>query len=402
MSDVGPTPLGTFPSGLQTEAAQLNPYEWFGHCRDAGPVVHDQTRGCYDVFDYEGVTQVLGDHERFSSDPRTHPNNLEDDLTAISRSILYQDPPRHDELRSIVDDFFTPGAIKELTPNIEAVAEDLLDDVIDEAGTATGRFDLVHSFAYPFPVMVIAGLLGVPPEDHDRFRSWSTTIVASSQPGDDQQQAGPQAYAEMEAYFQELLDERRANPRADLLSRLVQTGDLSDDEVFGFAVLLLAAGNLTTTNFITNAVWSFHEAGCTDAIHAGDVDLELALEEVLRYRSPVQGLQRWTTTDISFKGHDIPAGTSVVAWINAANRDPAMFDDAESFVPERRPNRHVAFGQGIHICLGASLARLEGRIALEVLTNRFERLEPVLADMQPLGSVMIYGPRTFPVRHELR
>lgn len=399
MSKADATPLGTFPTGLSGPGAQLEPYEWFAERRSDGPVVYDPARGCYDVFGYETVKGVLGDHERFSSDPLTHPDNTKEELSIISTSILYQDPPRHGELRSVVDDFFYPGAIKELTPDIEGIANELIDDVIANSGR-TGEFDLVEQFAYPLPVLVISGLLGIPREDHARFREWSTAIVSSAEPGDDLDlEQGQQAYTEMEAYFEGLLDDRRSNPRDDLLSRLVAAGDLSEEEMFGFAVLLLAAGNLTTTNLIANAVWSMAGAGYTDAVRSGAVDLELAIEEVLRYRSPVQALHRWTTEDLTLGEHDLPAGTSVVVWINAANRDPAAFEDAESFVPDRHPNPHIAFGHGIHTCLGASLARLEGRIALRNFLERFERLDPVTAGLQPQGSVMVYGPASLPIRY---
>lgn len=400
MSDAGPTPLGTFPDGLQATESQLRPYDWFAHCRETGPVIYDSARACYDVFDYPGVKRVLSEHNQFSSDPRTNPNNTEADLNIISRSILYQDSPRHDELRSVVDDFFKPGTIKELTPDIEGIANDLLDAVVADCGEGEGEFDLVQWYAYPLSVIVIAGLLGIPREDRDRFREWSTAIVASSSQGDDSKRdVQQQAYADMETYFDGLLADRREDPREDLLSRLVQAGNLSDDEMFAFAILLLAAGNLTTTNLIANAIWCLGDEGYLNDVRSGSKDLELAIEEVLRYRSPGQALHRWTTEDLALGGEEIPAGTSVVAWINAANRDPVAFEDAQSFIPDRRPNRHIAFGQGIHTCLGASLARLEGRIAISTLLERFDHLVPLTDDLLPLGSVMIYGPRSLPVRY---
>lgn len=142
MSEAEATPLGTFPTGLHGSDAQLEPYDWFARRRAEGPVVYDPTRSCYDVFGYEAVKGVLGDHERFSSDPLTHPNNTEEELSIINASILYLDPPRHDQLRSVVDDFIYPGAIKELTPDIEGLANDLLEQVLREPGH-TGEFDLV-------------------------------------------------------------------------------------------------------------------------------------------------------------------------------------------------------------------------------------------------------------------
>lgn len=403
MSDAPSTPLGTFPDEITDATGQLEPFAWFSQNRSDGPVQYDEVRGCFDVFDYEGVRRVLRDFESFSSDPRTHPNNVEDELTVISKSILYQDPPRHDELRSVVDDFFRPGAIKELTPDIRSMADALVDEIVEEVDDEQGEFDLVDRFAYPLPVMVIAGLLGVPPADRARFREWSTTIVTSSEVGgeDENRARSESAYADMKRYFDELLETKRADPQEDLLSRLAATGDLSDDEMFAFAILLLAAGNLTTTNLISNAIWCFSSEECFEDLR-GDADaLELAIEEVLRYRSPVQAIQRWTREEVTLGNDTIPQGESVVAWIAAANRDPDAFEDADSFVPDRRPNRHVAFGTGIHTCLGAALARLEGRVALSTLLDRVHSIEPILGAIRPSGSVMIYGPRSMPVRFEL-
>lgn len=400
MSRSDATPLGTFPEALQRPDRQLEPFDWYREQRADGAVRYDDRRGCFDVFDYETVKRVLRDVETFSSDPTTHPDNEPEELSVMSRSMLYADPPRHTELRSVVDDFFKPGAIKELAPDVEVIADDLLDVIVDRGD---GAVEFVGEFAYPLPVTVIAGLLGVPPEDRDRFREWSTAVVGASEMAEDTQRARDdmmETYAEMNAYFLDLLEARRAAPRDDLLSRIVETGDLTDEEVFGFCNLLLVAGNVTTTNLLANAVWTFDAFDGFEALRGDRDAIALAVEEVLRYRSPVQAMQRWATTDVTLGGQNVSRGESVVAWIGAANRDPDAFHEADSFVPDRQPNRHLAFGQGIHTCLGSSLARLEATTALDRLLDRLGGLEAETDGLPPSGSMMVYGPRSLPLRYE--
>ncbi len=396
-------PLGRFPEALQSPDAQLDPFGWYRRQRAAGGVRYDDARECYDVFDYETVKRVLADHETFSSNKFTSGEYTEENTTVISQSMLHQDPPRHTELRETVEDFFKPGTVAELAPDIEQMADDLLDDAIEDS---TGEFDLVEAFAYPLPVTVIAGLLGVPPEDRDQFREWSMSLVATSTgdagEGSDRAEKKLSIYAELEAYFEELLAARRADPQDDLLSRIASAGELSAEEIFGFCHLLLIAGNVTTTNLITNAVWTLGEHDHFEDLRDDEEALDLAIEEVLRYRSPVMAMQRWATEDVTIGDHEIPAESSVVAWLGSANRDTAAFEDADAFVPDRQPNRHVAFGHGIHTCLGASLARLEAKTALTALLDRFETIDPITENLPPSGSMLVYGPRSLPVRYEKR
>lgn len=401
MSNQRSIPLGRFPEGLQSAEAQLEPFDWFRSQIADGGVRYDELRECYDVFDYETVTRVLTDHETFSSNPLVHPGNTEENTGSIVSSMLWRDPPRHDELRGTVEEFFMPGAVAELTPDIEQLAHNFIDNAIEGQ---TGEFDLVEAFAYPLPVTVIAGLLGVPTEDRAQFRQWSTSLVEGSGMDSDEDVAERKLaiYAELEEYFADLLEKRRENPQDDLLSRIASTGELSDRETFGFCYLLLVAGNVTTTTLLANAVWTLGNRDMYDDLRGDREALENAIEEVLRYRSPVQTAQRWTTEAVTIGEYDVPAESSVVVWLPSANRDPAVFPDPDTFDPTRSPNRHIAFGQGIHICLGASLARLEARVALEALMERFETIQPITGEIVPSGSVRVYGPRSLPVRYALR
>lgn len=400
MSDDNITPTGTFPRALTDPSAQLEPHDWFRDQRTTGPVHYDAVRECYDVFDYETVRTALADHETFSVDGVAHGEATEESTNVLSESMLFQDPPRHTELRDTVDDFFTPGAIKEMAPDIEGLANDLVDTAVDGSN---GQFDLVEAFAAPLPVTVIARILGIPEEDHGTFREWSMAAAQASSmdegDGTVNRSEVMAAHESMREYFTELLAARSEEPGDDLLSRLVTAGNLSGDELFGFTNLLLIAGNLTTTSLIANAVWCFEEDDRFVDMRDDPDLLEHAIEEVLRYRSPVQVMQRWTTQQVVLGDHEVPPGSSIALWLGAANRDPDAFDDPDSFVPTRHPNRHVAFGHGIHTCLGASLARLEARIALGVLLERFDSLTPRLDELQPSGSVILYGPASLPIRY---
>lgn len=401
MSDQTTSPLGVFPEALEDPSTRLEPHRWYRTQRTTGPVHYDNTRDCYDVFDYETVKRVLADDTTFSIDRVAHGDATREETNVLSESMLFQDPPRHTELRGTVEDFFKPGAIKELAPDIRAIANELIDDIVDGA---EGTFDFVQAFAYPLPVTTIAGVLGIPPEDHAQFRDWSTAAVRTGSRGvdaSDRREELMAAHEAMRNYFSDLLENRRAEPKDDLLSRIATSGALSEEEVFGFTNLLLVAGNITTTNLLANAVWCFQEHDLFDDLREEQDSLETAIEEVLRYRSPVPARQRCTKHQVSLGGHELPAGSDVVAWIGAANRDPQAFDNPDMFIRTRHPNRHIAFGHGRHICLGASLARLEARIALSVLLDRFESLTPLLDKLKPSESMIVYGPQSLPVRYHV-
>lgn len=401
MSEDDVSPTTTFPNALTDSSTQRDPHAWYREQRSSGPVQYDDLRDCYDVFGYPTAKRVLSDDAVFSVDAVTHGDATEADTNVLSTSMLYQDPPTHTELRSTVEDFFMPGAIREMAPDIRGIADELIDDAVENS---RGTFDLVEAFAYPLPVTTIAGILGIPPSDREKFREWSLAAVAAGEAGGGESSPREEArlaHEHMKEYFGDLLSARRADPKDDLISRLATAGALSEEELFGFTNLLLVAGNVTTTSLIGNAVWTFGEQELFRALRDDEVELDTAIEEVLRFRSPVQVRGRVTKEAVTLGEHDIPAGSSVVAWIGAANRDPAVFDEPESFDPTRQPNRHIGFGHGIHICLGASLARLEARTALRVLMERFEALTPLTDDVEPTGSMIVYGPKSLPVRYQV-
>ena len=400
--------LQSFPAELQEREAWLDPFGWYAEMRDREPVRYDADRRTWDVFRYDHVKRILAnDDGKFSTSPRNAAGFQEPpaDEGFLLDTMLLQDPPRHGELRSAVDDAFEPRAIRKLEPRIRALTNDLLDEALADAD---GEFDLVEALAYPLPVIVIAELLGVPSEDRDRFKRWSDTIVSSvdreSDPADfleEQRRAG----MEMATYFLQQLSARREEPRDDLLTTIAAaTGDdgpLSHREALGTCMLLLIAGNITTTNLITNAVRCFDaHATAFDAFTESDRRLSTAIEEVLRYRSPVQAMTRVPLEDVELGGETLSAGDGVVVWLGSANRDERQFSNADAFVPDRSPNQHLGFGHGRHYCLGAPLARLEARVALDVLTDRVGGIDLPDADLTPVRSSFVYGVESLPMRFE--
>lgn len=352
---------------------------------------------------YKDVVDLVRD-PRFTKDMRKLPDGSPsklrriDSMEVINRHMLSSDPPDHTRLRTIVSKAFTPRRVEELRPRITAITHELLD-----AAKARGEVDLLDAFAFPLPITVIAELLGVPVEDREQFREWTTAIINPPTNGDFEpiQKAGMQFIQ----YFQGLLARRRAEPRDDLLTALMsaeEQGDrLSPQELISMLFLLLVAGHETTVNLIGNGVWALlQNPEQLERLRANPALIESAVEEMLRYRSPVETTtQRWATQDIEFRGQVIPAGESVLGALLAANHDPEQFPEPEKFDITREPNRHVAFGFGIHFCLGAPLARLEGAIAINLLLERMPRLRFAVnpSELRWRDGILVHGLQRLPV-----
>jgi cytochrome P450 len=295
-------------------------------------------------------------------------------------SMLFRDPPDHTRLRALVTKAFTPRVVEALRPRIQAIVDELIDRVRD-----TGRMDVIADLAYPLPVIVICEMLGVPTGDRDRFREWSLAIgraldAIGIQGEPDVAERGRVARKALNDYFREgLIPERRRRPRADLLSELIaveEAGDrLSTGELLATCNLLFVAGHETTVNLIGNGLLALlRHSAQLDALRADASIVESAIEELLRYDSPVQRTGRIAQSDVEVGGHRIPAGEIVLALLGAANRDPAHFPEPDRLDLRRPDNRHLAFGWGIHFCLGAPLARLEGQIAIGTAARELPKL----------------------------
>jgi cytochrome P450 len=378
-------------------AREFDPYPAYRQLRESTPVTMGDRMFAWHVFAYDDVQRLLSEHGTFSSQlGGDQPPDVDRPFAA---SLLNTDPPRHRELRSLVQQAFTLRNVEALAPRITEIAHGLVDRFIASGGT-----ELVSSFANPLPVTVISELLGIPAEDSDRFKRWSDLVVTQSrgQPDADAPEH-ERAHQQMVEYFLDLIERRRRHPGGDLVSMLlaaqIDGEHLSVPELLGFCVLLLVAGNETTTNLLGNAVLSFDEnPGTIEALRGDPSLLPGAVEEALRYRSPVQSMYRIAAADTVLGEQAIAKGTPLVAWIGSANRDPLRFPDPDVFDIRRTPNRHLAFGQGVHFCLGAPLARLEARIALGVLLDRLPGLAVVPdARLERMDSSLLYGLKSLPV-----
>ncbi|TPQ21068.1 cytochrome P450 family protein [Streptomyces sporangiiformans] len=324
--------------------------------------------------------------------------NTDADQPALAH-MLMADPPDHTRLRRLVAKEFTPRRIASLAPRIQQITDELLDAMT--AGQER-RADLIASFAFPLPMTVICELLGVPELDRNAFRHWSNEMVARTSP-----EAEALAYQEMPAYLGELIADKRAHPGEDLLSAMIHTVDqggdrLAPDELIGMSVLLLIAGHETTVNLIGNGMRALFEHPDQLAELRADFGLlDGAIEEMLRYDGPVETCtERLALEDVEMGGVTIPAGSTVLITMADADRDPKRFPDADRFDIRRDSRGHIAFGHGLHYCLGAPLARLEGRIAIRSLLERCPDLaaDADEAELPWMPGLLIRGVRKLPVR----
>ena len=377
---------------LYSDEFRAQTYETFARMRDSDPVLCqpgiDGETPIWFVTRHDDVVSVLLDDERFVRDPRlaltadeleAFESGMPESFAFIENHMLNKDGDDHRRLRRLVTKAFTPRMVEQLRPRIQEIADDLIDAV-----EAHGRMDLVDEFAFPLPMTVIAELLGIPHDDRERFRAWSNAIVSPALSAEALARFGQQM-TEFVAYLRELFERRRAEPREDLISALLQAEDagdmLTEQELFSMVVLLIVAGHETTVNLIGNAVAALLQQPEQRALLARDPTLvPQAVEELLRYDGPVErALNRWCATDVELGGQTIHRGESVIVMLGSANRDPQRFPDAEILDIARSDLKHVAFGRGSHYCLGAPLARLEAEIALATLLRRLPGLRLEIA-----------------------
>lgn len=366
---------------LASPTFKANPYPFYARLRAEAPVWRTtlpDRRTAWLVTRYGNVASVLKD-DNFAKD-RLNAMDPEQQaktpwvpgfLRPLERNMLDLDDPDHSRLRSLVSKAFTPRLIERLRGRIEALSEKLLDTM-----QSKGTVDLVSDYALPLPATVIAELLGVPAKDLRRFHRWSSSLVSISSKTD-MLRALPAALSFVR-YLRKLVGQRRAEPRDDLISALVraeEAGDrLNEDEVLAMAFLLLVAGHETTVNLISGGLLALLENPAQAGMLRSDPSLtKAAVEELLRYTSPVEmSTERYPRTNVEIEGAKIPRGELILAVLGSANRDERQFENPDALILARDPNRHLAFGRGgVHHCLGAPLARMEGQIAVGAFLRRF-------------------------------
>lgn len=355
----------------------VDPFPQYARLRDQGPVLAGDR---WLVLRHKDVMKAVVDTATFSSD-HSHSSN-----PAMSQTpIIFEDPPGHTKHRRLVNTAFTPGRVAALEDWVVATAERMLDEL------GTGEVEMIASFCDLLPMAVIGRMMGVDEADLAQLKEWSdqrTYLVGASGSGAEADPAladslatARAANAALLAYFVAEADKRRANPRQDLITALVQAdvdGErLSEEQVSGICALLLVAGNVTTTNLLGNLFNLLaHRHDWLERLRADRSLVEPVIEEVLRYESPVQWMGRITTREVELGGATIPAGAHVLLCYGAANRDPEIFADPDDFEPLRARRAHLAFGHGAHFCIGAPLARLEARISLNAFLDRYTSIDP--------------------------
>ena len=383
-------------------AVRWNPHPIYAKLRADAPVY--KTR-YYEMGAQSWLLTRYDDCEMLQSDPRFTKNygriNPATDyrnspMAAINRHMLSVDPPDHTRLRGLVHKAFTPRIISAMNDRVQEIADSLLDAV-----QGRSDMDLTADFAFPLPITVIAQLLGIPAEDRNNFRDWSQTIVLGRN-----YDAVTRAAMEFIMYMNELFDQRRAAPQDDLISNLIQVEEAGDklarEELMSMIFLLLVAGHETTVNLIANGTLTLLTHPDQMQLLRDDPRLiRSAIEEMLRFESPVASTtNRFALEDVEIRGQIILKSDLVLASLIGANRDPEVFENPDAFDIRRNPNRHMAFGYGLHYCLGAPLARMEGAIAINTLLRRLPNLELVVdpRDIEWNETLLLRSMKALPVR----
>ncbi|WP_342479198.1 cytochrome P450 [Paenibacillus sp. FSL H7-0350] len=352
---------------------------------------------------YEDAVKVLQD-SRFVTNPPNAGNEeafLPSHQEVISRNLISVGPDDHRRLRRLIQKAFTPRMIEGLRGRIEEISEELLDTI---AGKGTRKMDLIEEYAFPLPIIVICEMLGVPLEDQDRFRGWSDVIMEGFN-NPELDQASDEVMKAFVDYLQELIAERRKHLQNDLISSLISVEEegeaLTEQELYALVFVLIIAGHETTVNLIGNGVLALLEhPEQKQMLLAQPEFIQSAIEEMLRFNGPAEVSNiRWATEDLELDGKQIRQGDMLFVSLLSANRDSLKFQEPDTFDITRKVNDHIAFGKGVHYCLGAPLARLEGEIAVSALLRRMPdiRLEVEEEQLEWRPGMIIRGVKAFPV-----
>ena len=366
---------------LFDDAHLEDPYPRYARWRDSEPVWFDEENNAWVLSRFEDIRQVFKDPETFSS-------NADAPGSTLMLPLLMDDPPRHTKLRALVNRAFTSRALKDMEEGVAALAQAMVTGL-----DASRPIDIAEALTIPLPIRVIADLMGIPAERAADFKRWSDAVTLTTDMSEEDRMKD---IMELFGFFQAMIPERRAAPGEDLVSRLVTAevdGDvLSDEDIVGFSILLLIAGNETTTNLLSNLLHylSTHPDDW-ERLRADRSLIDAAIEEILRFDAPVQYVDRKATRDVEFHGQVIKAGERVSVLMGSANRDENEYEHPDEFRLDRGRSHHHTFGHGIHFCIGAPLGRMEARYAMEALLERFASLRPAEVGNERTHSHMLRG-----------
>ena len=415
----------------------LKPFPFYAQMRKLHPIVYDDKNKVWGIFCYDDIQNVLTNYRLFSSDVQKLMKMQQENIKpqgqnenrksgeSMRRSILTSDPPYHNKLRSVISSAFTLNTIGRLRPRIDEICHDMIDNVIER-----GRMDLINDLAYPLPVTVIAELLGIPSDDQDTFKKWADELIGSTASSNSNlpvdrasEEIFKRVQTEMDSYFINIIEKRKANkvPSTDLISNLLKAeidgNKLTEVEILAFCSLLLLAGHVTTVNLIGNMIRSLlefpkqlellllqHNHHRINKYNSDNYpSISSVIDETLRYRSPVQALIRFATEDVVIRDQKIQRGQRLIIWIGSANHDESVFPGAERFDISRSfsSNAHLAFGYGIHFCLGSALASLEAEVVLKIMLDRLKNLKFAEdyseESLKPLYGIFFHGVRNLPL-----
>jgi len=377
-----------------------NPYETYARLRERDPMHRSSLTGGWVFSRHEDCDAILRDHRRFSNDARNADDPANDVAGTLedTHSMLMLDPPDHTRLRSLVSMAFTPKALEAWRPRVEAIVDRLLDEAAGER-----RVDMLDALAVPLPTTVIAEMLGVPTEDLPQFKAWSDDVARTLEPTitPAELKVAQRSNGELNEYFERIIEQHRVDPRDDLVSQLIaaeEAGDqLSHEELLVTLRLILIAGNETTTNLIGNGLLALlRHPDQLEWLRREPELMESAVEELLRFDSPVQTDGRTALEDIEWGGKVIKRGEQAFLLLGSGNRDPEEFPEPDRLDISRGSKRHLSFGRGIHHCLGAPLARIEAQVAFGKLLERYESIE-LAGEPRFKDHIVLRGLRALPV-----
>ncbi|MGZ9235194.1 MAG: cytochrome P450 [Anaerolineales bacterium] len=396
-------------SNLGQPEVRLDPYPFYAQIRSQDPVHWDEGLGFWVLTRYADIASVYHDprfsraqglRRGFERLPESEQTIAEPVYRSFSKTMFYSDPPYHTRLRGLVNSAFTPTAIEQMRPYIQRTVDNLLDTV-----QAQGKMDVIHDFAYPLPILVIAQMLGLPARDRIQFKTWSDdlfAILGSVPHAPALMERAVRSLTDLTKYVTELSDDRRGQPQEDLLTALVGAAEdgetLTQEELVANVIILLSAGHETTSNLIGNGLLALLEnPDQMQKLRKQPGLMASAVEEMMRYDNPVQIAYRSAAEDVEVGGKCIRKGQLVNSILAAGNRDPERFSEPDQFDITRDEGRHLGFGLGIHFCLGAPLVRLETQIAFSAMLRRFPEMSLAAENLEWQEHPIFRGVKSLPV-----